>query len=408
MAKKYPKGDSFPLEALPKPYEQTILHYESFEQFERNASALTILTHTASLLHGDIKGSYKGRKQPAILWGAMIQESGTAKSYILNTFTEFLRNEDLKLSDVNAEYRHKVNTATIEGLVKNHIGNSRGTFLYLDELTAWIEGFTSYGATGVMNRYLELFYGFQETHIRKGSPPVDVPFTKVNIMSCIQPKKLNNAFTEADFDIGWVQRFCFSERYSTEPRFETDTRVQKRFSESLQALNQNIWNLKPKTYEFNKEAEGVFRTWYNDKLAEYNDYEKYRTYLAKLNTYSTRIALVLHCMSAPIGTNPESYISQETLERTILILEYFFRQYEKVIEKVTNQDFNDVNLEYLKSKKPQFQKLYAKLTPKRYSNKELVEHFKGVYKPRQMQNIITGKNLFQQDGNGYTKKVINE
>ena len=205
-----------------------------------------------------------------------------------------------------------------------------------------------------------------------------------------------------------MQRFLFSERYKTEPRFETDSRVQDRFSDSLKLLNYSIWNVKPNIFEFNKDAEKIFRDWYNDKLADYNSYEKYRTYLAKLNTYSTRIALVLHCMETQTGNQPNKKISQKTVENTIQILEYFFKQYEKVVEKVCNQDFKDVNLEYLQSKKPQFQKLYAKLTPKLYSNKELIEHFKGAYQTRQMQNIIKGKNLFQADGNGYTKKVTDE
>tara|TARA_R110002020_G_scaffold151318_1_gene328366 strand:- start:275 stop:1498 length:1224 start_codon:yes stop_codon:yes gene_type:complete len=400
-----PDTAKFPLkDVFPNYLEDYINEYLEVMEFDVNAQAMTTILHTASLLDNRITCNYKGKVQKPIIWTCIVQETGTAKSAILEHHTDFLLKKDMENLEPDSTYI--CDEATYEALLKYSQNNRKGILYCVDELEVLIKGMDNY-SQGNKARLMSLWNKKMVKLLRKGEAPIPIEHHKTNILAYTQPKKLASQISSEDFYSGFSNRFVYVEQYDKSFRFENDNTFDPKYTNILNSRFQKIWDIPPMEFVFSKEAASAFKDWYNGQGRKYLDYKLVRDYLPKLSTYAIRLAPIIHVMEfADLKRDdPNREISKATIQRVTLLLEFFIEQYKRMLEN----RYNNYEQSVLDEQNPEFKKCYRALSEERhYKYGELINHFKSVYSKGSMNSRIKNKALFRPSGNVYFKVVPNE
>ena len=400
-----PDTDKFPLkDVFPNYLEDYINEYLEVMEFDVNAQAMTTILHTSSLLDNRVTCSYKGKVQKPIIWTCIVQETGTAKSAILDHHTDFLLRKDLDNLEPDSSYT--CDEATFEALLKYSQNNRKGILYKVDELEVLVKGMDNY-SQGNKGRLMTLWNGKPTKLLRKGEAPTPIEHHKVNILSFTQPKKLASQISSDDFYSGFSSRFLYVEQYDKSFRWENDNTISPKYLNFMNPKYQRIWEIEPMGFVFSKEATTFFKDWYNRQGVLYMDYKLIRDYLPKLNTYGIRLAPIIHVMEF-VDTkrdNPNREISKATIQRVTLLLEFFIEQYQRMLDN----RYNNYEQGILDEQSPEFKKCYRALSEERhYKYGELINHFKSVCSKGTANGRIKNKALFRKSANVYFKAVANE
>ena len=348
-AKQEPPADVFklfPVEALPEPVASFVSKAAEAIGCDPSYLALPLLAALASAIGNTRRIELKpGWTEPAIVWTAIVGDSGTMKSPAMELALKPLRERQRKAMGDHAEadkqYRDaKLNyerglavwkrgkddappptepeeptadrcwcdDATVEALAALLLNQWRGLLMVRDELAGWLGGFDRYasGKGGDVAKWLEMFGGRSMVVDRKTGNPrtLYVPRAAVSIAGGIQPATLSRSLGVQHRENGLAARLLLT-MPPRKPKRWTEAGISARDEQPLADVFERLYRLHPDTNPDGEPEPVVVRLTEAGKRAWVAFYEQHSGEQAeltgdlsaawsKLEGYAARLALVVH------------------------------------------------------------------------------------------------------------------
>jgi hypothetical protein len=357
--------EPFPVGALPEPIRGFVAAGARAIGCDPSYLALPLLVTLGAAVGNTRRLELKrGWSAPPILWGAIVGESGTAKTpafaLVLRPFrdrqTRALKRHDdamkrheadlarwdkemaawkrAKGDDVRANdppekpapptaERLIVADTTVEALAPMLSDNPRGLLLARDELAGWFGSFDRYAGRGKAGadapNWLSLFNGESITVDRRTSRTIHVPRAAVWVIGGIQPGVLQRALGAEHRESGLAARLLLACPPRRVKRW-TEADIDPRAEANLAGLVDRLYGLQPAVDDdgaprpssvfLTPEAKTVWTAYYDAHAAEQADLTgDLSAAWSKLEEYPARLALVVHFVrwaaADPTLTNPD-------------------------------------------------------------------------------------------------------
>jgi hypothetical protein len=339
----------FPVDSLPEPIRSFTAAAAKAIGCDPSYVALPLLVALASAIgHTQRLELKRGWTVPAILWGAIVGESGTAKSppfklvmrpvrerqrKALHCHNEAMQEHEAELArwekqmttwkrsksntddppakpEVPQAERFIVQDTTVEALAPILLANPRGLLLACDELAGWVGSFDRYAGKGKAGadvaKWLSMFNGESIIVDRKtgNSRTVYVPHAAVSVVGGIQPGTLRRALGTEHKDDGLLARLLLTSP-PRKAKHWTEADIDPKKEEELARLFDRLYDLKSNESETGETLpvlvrldENAKRTWigyYNAHAGEQVNLDgDLAAAWSKLEEYAARIALVVH------------------------------------------------------------------------------------------------------------------
>ena len=282
---------------------------------------------------------------PAILWAAIVGESGTAKTPAFKLVMRPLRDRQQKALIRHNEAVHQhdsdlachkkafsnwesdkkttddpparpespqaerclVSDTTVEALAPLLLANPRGLLLARDELAGWFGSFDRYGkgSTDASN-WMSMFNGEPIVVDRKTGTPrtIHVPLASVSVCGGIQPGVLRRALGVEHRESGLAARLLLT-CPPRKPKQWTEADIDPEAESEIARLFDRLFELQPTAGEDNDqrpvvvfltpEAKSEWKEYYNSHAQEQVDLSgDLAAAWSKLEEYAARLALVVH------------------------------------------------------------------------------------------------------------------
>ncbi|MEX2175365.1 MAG: DUF3987 domain-containing protein [Pirellulaceae bacterium] len=340
--------EPFPINALPEPLRGFVAAGAKAIGCDSSYLALPLLTALAAAIGSTRRVQLKrGWAAPAILWVAIVGESGTAKTpafklvmrpvrerqrKALERHADAMRNYEADLAHYDkafAEWKRDkkatndppekpeaphadrciVSDTTVEALAPLLLANPRGLLLARDELAGWIGSFDRYsGGKGGADaaHWLSMHNGESIIVDRKTGIPrtIYVPQAAVCVCGGIQPAILHRALGSEHRESGLAARLLLTcpprmaKRWTEadiDPAAEAEiARLVDRLYE-LQSTESDEGELRPVAVGLTAEAKTAWKAYYNTHAQEQADLAgELSAAWSKLEEYAARLALVVH------------------------------------------------------------------------------------------------------------------
>jgi hypothetical protein len=382
----------FPLGALPEP----IRSYVDAGAAAINCDPSFIALPMLSMLAGAIGNSRRvvvkrGWSEPAILWTAIIGESGTTKSPAVDLARDYpsrRQGEARKLFEKAYDVfqqereRHKlavaewkenpeqprpeeperpileralVDDTTIEALGPILMENWRGTLILRDELAGWLGGFDRYSKSpkggGEAAKWIEMHGGRSITIDRRTGEPrtLFVPRAAVSIGGSIQPGIIRKLLTAEHRENGLLARLLMAYP-ARRPRKWTDAEIDDSIRDAVQLVYDQLWQLRPLTVvdgdprpvmvPLSSPARQEFVAFVNAHGDEQFQLDgELASAWSKLEGYAVRLALIHHLVRCASGErlDPEAGIDVESMRAGIDLVRWFGAE-DRRIYAMLNED----------------------------------------------------------------------
>ncbi len=354
-----PAFTPFPVDVLSEPIRSFVADAAKSIGCDPSYVALPLLSGLAAAIGNTHRIALKrGWTEPAIVWTAIVGESGAAKSPALELALRPIRKRQHEAMKRHAaameEYRDALamherdaaqwkrsksdtpppakpeapiadrcwtDDATTEALAVLLQQNPRGLLMVRDELSGWIGGFDRYsqGGRGGTDaaKWLEMFGGRPMVVDRKTGGTLYVPRAAVSIAGGIQPETLRRALGQEHRDNGLAARLLLTcpprkPKRWTEADVDADTEAavaavfDRLFSltmevdpESADPLNPD---LRPRLVRLADDGKRAWVTFYNEHATEQAELSgDLSAAWSKLEGYAARLALVIHLTSWAAG-----------------------------------------------------------------------------------------------------------
>ena len=372
----------FPTHVLPPVLADFIREGARAVQCDETYFALPVLTAAAAALGDSARLKLKAKwHEPAIVWTAIVGESGTAKSPALKAalgplhaiqrecFSDYahareLHKQSLREYESRKQERPKkeqhlepvpeepkcrrilTDDATTEALAGLLADNPRGLVVCKDELDAWFK-FDRYtaGKGTEAQRWLELFNGGQLLVDRKGSGTLYVPRACVSLCGGIQPGIFARAVTDEHKESGLAARLLVAMPPRT-ARVWTDDDFSGPAADAYERTLRALYAFKghenadgghePWLYELAPEARQMWAEWYtrHGQTAIQRQLEgALNATWSKLGAYCARFALVIHLVRLASEENIQSEVYTNSLKAAIQLVEWFGEEAERLTLK---------------------------------------------------------------------------
>ena len=373
IPKKFRK---FPTDVLPEPVLSYVRNGARALGCDESYIALPLLSALAMAVGNSRRIQLKRSWcEPAILWTAIVGESGSLKSPAIELALkplrkmqgEALREYEAEMEQYSkdlAEYerqkgqrrnsvlgpdkpkepiakRFYCSDATVEavaGLLRNA---PRGLLLMRDELSGWLKGFNLYkGGKGSDDAaWLELHRAGTLLVDRKTGNPktIYIPSAAVSVCGGIQPDILRLALGREHFENGLAARLLLA-MPPREPKKWTDTDIDIEVSEELEAVFEDLLAMKMTSLEgcgpepidlpLTPEGQQAWIRFYNEHAQEQVEIAggDLAAAWSKLEGYAARLALIIHCVRvvarAP-GMGDAGYIDEQSIKAGATISRWF-------------------------------------------------------------------------------------
>jgi hypothetical protein len=337
----------FPLDALPEPIRGFVDAGARAIGCDRSYLALPLLTAIAAAIGNTRRLELKrGWSVPPIIWGAIVGESGSAKtpafklvmrpvrerqSLAMKRYADDMRKyrsdrllweKDLAVwkrgksgnlppaepEEPKAE-RFIVSDTTVEALAPILLENPRGLLLARDELAGWIGSFDRYAknkAGADAANWLSMFNAESIIVDRKTGTPrtIHVPQAAVCVSGGIQPAILQRALGVEHRESGLAARLLLAYPPRAAKRW-TEADIDPDAEAELAKLFDRLYELQPTTggdgephpvlVRLSAEAKAAWMAYYNTHADEQADLTgDMAAAWAKLEEYAARLALVVH------------------------------------------------------------------------------------------------------------------
>ena len=343
-----PAWKPFPVDALPEPIQGFVAAGAKAIGCDPVMIGLPMLVALGSVIGATRRIRLKRTwTEPAVLWGAVVAESGTSKSPAQGLALGFLRRlQSWKLQEYSGlieqyernkvlyeadlkQWQHKgrnagelppekppepimpryiVNDITIEALADRLKDSPRGLLVDCEEFAAWIGAFDQYrkGRGGDVARWLSIHRAEALTVDRKTGPvkTIFVPRAAVSIVGGIQPRTLSRHLGAEHVENGLLARLLLA----------APPRVVKRWSEAtvnpqlVQAVERVFGRLLALDFGLDKndnpvptdlpltpDGKAVWVPFYNQHANQQADLTgDLAAAYSKIEAYAARMALVVH------------------------------------------------------------------------------------------------------------------
>lgn len=367
----------FPVELMPGPVKAYVVQASRAIGCDPAFVALPLLAALASAIGNTRRIQLKASwSEPAILWTAVVAESGDLKSPALEAAlrpVHRLQAEALRRHEANtAEYemaklhytvallewkktgegeppespklpiaeRLYTDDATIEALALLLADRWRGLLVARDELCGWLLSFDRYTHSKGSDapKWLELHAGRPVVVDRKTGEvrTIFIPRAAVSLTGAIQPAILQQVLSRDLFENGLVARLLFA----SPPRLTrswTDDDIAPETSDGLQNLFEGLYSLEPEMdnrgelqpvmVSLATEAKQTWVRFYNEHAAEQIELcGDLSAAWSKLEGYAARLALVIHCCRVVAGDGDSRTVDAASVEAGVALSRWFSRE----------------------------------------------------------------------------------
>ncbi len=360
----------FPVSALPEPIGSFVGQAARAIGCDPSYVALPMLSALAAAIGNTRRIQLKrGWPEPAILWTAIVGESGTLKTPAFKAVMQPIRdrqNEALKRhAEAVAQYetrkleyekelgkwkhskggydeppekpeppqaeRYVVSDTTVEALAPILLANPRGVLLARDELAGWIGSFDRYaggkggGGGADAAHWLSMHNGEALVVDRKTGPvrTICVPSASVGITGGVQPGVLNRVLGYAHRESGLLARILLAMPPRRRKRW-SEAEIPERVEAEIATIFARLYELKPGN-DHNGDPRPVAvpltprgkRAWGSFVNEHGGEHVQLTGDLAaawsKLEGYAARLALVVHCVKRA-ATDPALRADDEAVD----------------------------------------------------------------------------------------------
>jgi len=433
------KPPEFPIHIFPQQLQQIIRCYCTTLNLNLDYAAVSVLYAFSVALGGHYSLIVKrGWVELPTLFVALVGKPGINKSGPISIFTQPLEklekalfkrfldeyatfkkgrstkkeNEDITgIFEEPVRRQLVIKDATQEAMLKALYENPHGFAGIYDELAAFLKSFNKYKSGGGDEEVmLSLFSGKSISVNRKSSEPIFIEKPFISIIGSIQPQVLINLLGNNKIDNGLTHRFLFAFPDSVIREDLSDDDVPEHIEELYQTFIDRILiseffhadgypasklNLSKDGYEAYK----VFRRKINDTINNEKS-DAISGIYAKLDTYSLRIALILHVMR--IGCNEPDInpyqVSADTFCKAAELIQYFEHNALKVFKLM--EKFRDPLKDY-----PMEHKIIYYQLPYSFTTNAAWEIAKEKVSRRTLFNMLSDEYLFTKLKHGIYEKI---
>jgi len=385
----------FPVEVLPEPIRGSVLADAKAIGCDASYIALPLLSALASAIGNTRVIQLKqGWREPAIVWTAIVGESGTHKTPAFKAAMKAIRKAQSKAfkehevalakwETERLQYeaaltgwkrdavkkpgggslpvdppgkptppivrRYIVNDTTTEALAPILLGNPRGVLLARDELAGWLGSFDRYAKAGKGGadsaHWLSMHNGEALTIDRKtGIPPtIHVPSASVSIAGGIQPGILKRALGQEHHESGLLARLLFA-MPPRRVKCWTDADMDPATEAAVAAVFDSLFTLMPVTNADGDEWPRVVMLADDGKAAWvrfYNEHAKEQANLSgdeaaawsKLEGYAARFALIFHlirCVTSDSTLLDKTRVDEASIAAGVVLARWFGNEARRV------------------------------------------------------------------------------
>ena len=366
----------FPCQSLPEPIRSFVVAGAKAIGCDESYIALPMLSNVAAAIGNTRRLRLKrGWDVAAIIWTAIVGESGTSKTPAFQLVLKHVRRRQrISLERYFKELeRHKSETAifdklmsnwkkqrnsdelppmepeapvaeryvvsdtTIEALAPILLENPRGLLLARDELSGWIGGFDKYSSgKSDESHWLSTYNGESFIIDRKTGQPktIFVPDACVSITGGIQPRILHRVLGQEHRESGLAARILMACPPRRAKRW-TEANINSGLESDVSSMIDELYNLQPVTDAEGKpcpgyvtltaDAKSVWTTYYDSHATEQVDLDgDIAAAWSKLEEAAARIALIVHFVRWAAGdvSNPDK-LDSTSMNSGIAIATWF-------------------------------------------------------------------------------------
>lgn len=318
----------------------------------------TLLPVAGSLLAPGTEIDTGSFKQPPIIYSGVVAGSGSKKSptqkVITKPLTQYLQGEANRIYERRLESfqaaeanwkkskdgslppekpiprEYYTADATREGLVQMlSQDQEHGLLIYSEELNGFFQGQNQYrGGKGAdVEAFLSFFDNTGTKVNRANGTRIATNHSSVNITGSIQPGVLRSAMGDMQDTNGLWSRFLWCNYTLKKGQFINTFDM----TPALIDLYQTLETFKSQTYQLAPEASQEYERFYDvldNKTRDRSIAPGLQNVYAKMQGYTVRIALILHCIEAAIvgKKQPPTQISATTLRKAIGLVRYYIGQ----------------------------------------------------------------------------------
>ena len=385
----------FPTDALPEPIRGFVEAGAEAIGCDPSYLALPMLTALAAAIGNTRRILLKhGWSAPAIIWTAIVGESGTAKSPAFKVVMRPIRERQRKALERHAEVmrqheadlayhdkalsawkrdrktdepppttpaepqaeRFVVSDTTIEALAPLLLANPRGLLLARDELAGWIGSFDRYagGKGGAdLAHWLSMYDGESFVVDRKTGNPrtIYVPMASVCVCGGIQPTILHRALGIEHRESGLLARLLLT-CPPRQPKRWTEADIDPKEEVEIVRLVDRLYELQPTVGDDDElqpvvigmtpDAKAAWKAYFNAHGQEQVDLAgELSAAWSKLEGYPPRLALVIHFARWAAGDpdlqSPDT-IDAQSIAAAVKLAQWFKHEARRVYAMLSESD----------------------------------------------------------------------
>jgi hypothetical protein len=382
----------FPIDALPEPARGFVIAAAKAIGCDPSYIALPLLVAAASAIGNTRRLVLKhGWHVPPILWGAIVGESGTAKTpafrlimrpvrerqrKALERHVEEMRQYEAELARWEKDYtawkrskdateeppakpdaphaeRYIVSDTTVEALAPLLLANPRGLLLARDELAGWIGSFDRYASKSRVGADMAFWLSAHNAESaivdRKTSGTVFIPSAAVCVVGGIQPAILQRSLSLEHRESGLAARLLLAYPPRKAKRW-TEADIDPDAEAELARLFDRLYELQPTTDDDGEPRPGLVRLTPEAKaawIAYYNAHAVEQADLtgdmaaawSKLEECAGRLALVVHYVRwAAGGVADETQLDAASMNAGIELTRWFKGEAKRVFAMLDESD----------------------------------------------------------------------
>lgn len=374
----------FPTEILPAVLADFIHECAAAMGCDESYIALPLLAAAGSAIGNTRRIKLKNSwNEPAVLWCAIVGDSGTVKSPAIDAATSPIRRRQAKLLKAHAVAMaaHKsertkwkatlqdtrgdepeapppvehpyCSEITVEALADRLEKTPRGVLVAVDELAGWFGSFNAYKSGGAdVAHWLSMH--------RAGALKVDrktgdkttlwIPHAAVSIAGGIQPKTLRRVLTPEFFDNGLAARLLLAMPPGKVKRW-TDADVSGATEDAVRRLFDSLYEfqattgtdgeLMPALVELSDAAKADFIAFFDEHATEQAELggDELAAAWSKLEGYAARLALVVHCVRQASGESLDPWaVDTKSMRAGIALSRWFGGETKRVYAALAGTD----------------------------------------------------------------------
>ena len=382
----------FPVEVLPEPLKSFVTQAAITIGCDSTFIALPLLAALASAIGNTRRIQLKRSwSEPAILWAAIVGDSGTMKSPAMELALKPLRDRQQKTIKRHTEAMQQYKTeamrydialadwkksggeslppvepeepmlarcwcddTTMEALAVLLLQNWRGLLMVRDELAGWLSGFDRYAQSkgSDVAKWLEMHGGRSIMVDRKTGTPrtIYVPRAAVSVTGSIQPTTLQQALGRAYFENGLAARLLLANPPRRVKRW-TESEMASDMEQAIAGVFEKLFDLEPiegsdgepepGILHLSPEAKAVWIQFYNEHADEQVELSgDLSAAWSKLEGYAARLALIVHLVKWAVGDVEDSdVVDRQSIASGVEISRWFGQETRRVYD-ILHEDIN--------------------------------------------------------------------